>query len=73
MRKDQARILKECLNNDEPVFVLRGRDACAIPALNAYLLQCIKSGCSVEFLKDLKEIIDEFNIHHHTEMTKIPD
>jgi hypothetical protein len=73
MRKDQGRIVKECLNNDEPVFALRGRDICAIPALESYLLACHKAGCSEDFILELIEIIEEFHVHQRQEKPQIPD
>lgn len=73
MKKDQGRIVKQCLNNDEPVFALRGQDFCAIPALNAYYHACEIVGCSDDFLLEIKDVIQEFTKHQCSEPTKKPD
>jgi len=73
MRKDQARIVQRCLNDDEPVFALRGQDVCAVPALEKYFDTCVRNGCSQEFLDELNEIIEEFKLHQKTEPTKLPN
>lgn len=73
MRKDQARIVQKCLNDDEPVFALRGQDKCALPALVRYFDECVVNGCKQEFLDDLLDIIEEFKVHQESEITKIPD
>lgn len=73
MKKDQGRIVKQCLANDEPVFAIRGKDKCAIPALKRYYLTCVNAGCSTDFLNEIMEVIDEFTEFQSTEETKIPD
>lgn len=73
MKKDQGRIVKQCLANDEPVFALRGQDKCAVPALKRYYLTCGSAGCSQEFLNEIMDIIEEFSIFQSIEETKIPD
>ena len=73
MRKDQSRIVKQCLNNDEPVFALRGQDACVLPALYAYYNACLAACCSSGFLEEIASIIAEFEKHQQSEPTKLPD
>lgn len=73
MRKDQARIVQQCLKNDEPVFALRGHDACAVPALEKYFDSCVRMKCSQEFLDDVASIIEEFKFHQYLEPTRNPD
>lgn len=73
MRKDQAAIVRKCLNDDEPVFALRGQDKCAIPALVAYLDAAKAAGCNQSFLEDIQDIIEEFTVHQEIEFTKYPD
>lgn len=73
MRKDQSKIVKQCLSNDEPVFAIRGKDKCAIPTLKRYYLSCGIAGCSQEFLNEIEEVIEEFKVFQSTEETKIPD
>lgn len=73
--KDQNKIVKDCLLNDEPVIALRGRDRCVIPALIAYYNHCYNNGCSDEFLCDLKDLIDDFNAYQAENINslKLPD
>lgn len=73
MRKDQARIVQNCLRNDEPVFALRGNDACVVPALERYFDECVKNKCKQSFLDEISEIIEEFKLHQIQEPTHLPD
>jgi len=73
--KDQKRIVHLALVNEEPVFVLRGQDLCAIKAMKAYLIECADRGCSLEFLLDLRECITDFEAYQKEEgvLLKLPD
>ncbi|MBP8981472.1 MAG: hypothetical protein KBG19_00375 [Bacteroidales bacterium] len=73
MRKDQKKIVHDALINDEPVFVLRGKDSCALEALAAYYTACTKAGCSVKFQEEILECMDEFIMHKNEYGTTPPD
>lgn len=73
--KDQKRIVHQALMNEEPVFVLRGRDKCALTALKSYYIRCGADGCSKEFIEDLKECIADFEAYKKEEgvVMRLPD
>ena len=63
--KDQRRLLNRCVENEIPVFVLTGTDACALTALMAYAAEARSLGCSREFIKDLEgNVIPDFRDFH---------
>ncbi|MBO4985606.1 MAG: hypothetical protein J6C87_08205 [Bacteroides sp.] len=74
--KDQRRLLNRCVENEIPVFVLTGTDRCAQAALQAYLQEAIRLGCSEEFINDLKgNILPDFHDfqEQEPEKVKLPD
>lgn len=74
--KDQRKLLKRCIENEIPVFVLTGTDACAMTALMAYAAQARSIGCSKEFINDLEgNVIPDFKAfqHEEPEKVKLPD
>lgn len=74
--KDQRRLLNRCVENEIPVFVLTGIDACAMTALMTYAAQARSLGCSKEFIDDLeKNVIPDFRDfqEQEKEKVKIPD
>jgi hypothetical protein len=73
MRKDQKKIVHDALVNDEPVFVLRGKDTCALEALTAYYGACSRVGCTTKFQEEVMECINEFIMHKNEFGTTIPD
>ena len=74
--KDQRKLLNRCIENEIPVFVLTGTDACAMTALMAYAAQARSIGCSKEFINDLEgNVIPDFKAfqHEEPEKVKLPD
>jgi len=74
--KDQRRLLNRCVENEIPVFVLTGTDACALTALMAYAAEARSLGCNQEFIKDLEgNVIPDFRDFQiqEKEKVKIPD
>ena len=70
--KDQRRLLNRCIENEVPVFVLTGTDACAMTALMAYAAQARALGCSAEFIKDLEgNVIPDFRDFQQQEPEKV--
>jgi hypothetical protein len=45
---------------DEPVFLLRAQDNCAVPTLESYKRSAKRSGCTPEFLDTIDRMIDRF-------------
>ena len=74
--KDQRRLLNKCIENEIPVFVLTGTDACAMTALMAYAAEARSLGCSTEFIRDLEgNVIPDFRDFQkeEPEKVKLPD
>lgn len=74
--KDQRRLLCRCIENEIPVFVLTGIDACALAALTAYVKAAEENMCTEEFIRDLKEnILPDFETFQKEEpnLVKLPD
>lgn len=74
--KDQKKLLCRCIENEIPVFVLTGTDACALRALKAYIEQAQKMYCNEEFIRDLKDnILPDFETFQKEEsnLVKLPD
>lgn len=70
--KDQRRLLNKCVENEIPVFVLTGTDACAMTALMAYAAQARALGCSTEFIRDLEtNVIPDFRDFQKQENEKV--
>lgn len=74
--KDQRKLLNRCVENEIPVFVLTGTDACAMTALMAYAAEARSLGCGKEFIKDLEgNVIPDFRAFQkeEAEKVKLPD
>lgn len=74
--KDQRRLLNKCVENEIPVFVLTGTDACAMTALMAYAAEARALGCNTEFIDDLESnVIPDFRDFQaqESEKVKLPD
>ena len=70
--KDQRRLLNKCVENEIPVFVLTGTDACAMTALMAYAAQARALGCYSDFIKDLESnVIPDFKTFQIQEPEKV--
>lgn len=50
----------EVLPLDEPLFLFRGRDRLALPALLKFREICVADGCNDYMLGGLDEVIEEF-------------
>ena len=74
--KDQRRLLNKCVENEIPVFVLTGTDACAMTALMAYAAEARALGCNADFIEDLESnVIPDFRDFQkqESEKVKLPD
>ena len=57
--KDQCKLLRSCINNDIPAFVLQGDDSCMVEILEAAIGIYLRKGCTIEFLYDFQLLINE--------------
>lgn len=60
---------------DEPVFVVRARDTCALGTLEAYAEEASARGASEEFVESLTSVHDRFSAwqEEHRDEVAIPD
>lgn len=47
--------------DDEPVFLLRAQDKCAVPTMVAYYSSALKEGATTEFCDDVVQALNRFN------------
>ena len=75
MQKKDNKIIVDCDRDDIPMFVISGKDICAIPTLVEYLTQCALDGCSDEHKLAVKARLDEFREWqmNHPDRVHIPD
>lgn len=71
--KNPIKIVKDCFENEEPVFVLRGKDMFAVKAIQAYYEAVKNGGVSDDFVNEISEIKNDFNAFAKENNTKIPD
>lgn len=73
--RDQAVLVRNAVKNDIPAFALIGKDKFALQTLE-YYYSLAKQECSEEFLKDLRDLIDnDFGkfIEENPDKIKVPD
>ena len=63
------------LGDDEPAFVLRGRDKLAADAILGYAAACREAGCPEEHLTQVHEAVSRFDrfAEQHPDRMKLPD
>lgn len=67
-------MIKQCVEKDEPYFVLRGQDRCALAAIEAYCNEVKKHVKNPYFVEEIEEIMKDFRAYREeVERTKIPD
>lgn len=72
--KNPIKIIKDCIEKDEPYFVLRGKDRFAIDAIYAYYEAVSKGGATTYFVEEINEIRKDFETFaSDIENLKIPD
>jgi len=66
-------MIKQCVEKEEPYFVLRGQDICALPAIEAYF-EAIKTKVKDPyFIEEIEEIMKDFRAYREEQETHIPD
>lgn len=71
--KNPIVMIKQCVEKDEPYFVLRGQDVCALAAIEAYYEAVKKKVKDPYFIEEIDEIRKDFNAYLQEQQTKIPD
>ena len=71
--KNPIQIIKQCLANDEPYFLLRGKDLCALPAIERYYEAVRDKVTEPRFIEEIEEIMKDFRAFRQEQATHIPD
>jgi hypothetical protein len=67
-------MIKQCVEKEEPYFVLRGQDLCALAAIETYYEEVRKHVSNPYFIEEIEEIMKDFRAYREeVEKTKIPD
>jgi hypothetical protein len=66
-------MIKQCIEKEEPYFVLRGQDICALPAIKAYYEAIKQQVKDPYFLEEIEEIMKDFEAYRDEQQTHIPD
>ena len=72
--KNPIQMIKQCVEKDEPYFVLRGQDLCALAAIEAYYQEVRNHVKDPYFGEEIEEIMKDFRAYREeVDKTKIPD
>ncbi len=71
--KNPYTILKNCIEDEEPVFVLRGKDKFALQAIQAYHEAVKNGGATSDFVNEINEIKMDYEAFANESVVKIPD
>lgn len=71
--KNPIVMIKQCIEKDEPYFVLRGQDVCALAAIEAYYEAVKDKVQDPYFIEEIQEIKNDFQAYLKEQHTKIPD
>lgn len=71
--KNPIVMIKQCVEKEEPYFVLRGQDICALAAIEAYYEAVKKQVKDPYFIEEIEEIKKDFRAFLEEQKTKIPD
>lgn len=72
--KNPIQMIKQCVEKDEPYFVLRGQDVCALAAIEMYYAGVKEMVNDPYFIEEIEEIMKDFRAYREeTDKTKLPD
>ena len=72
--KNPIQMIKQCVEKEEPYFVLRGQDRCALAAVEAYYEAVRQQVKDPYFVEEIEEIMKDFRAYREEiTNTKIPD
>lgn len=58
---------------DEPYFLLRGQDICALPAIETYYENVKDKVKDSRFIEEIEEIMKDFRAYSEEQQMHIPD
>lgn len=72
--KNPIQMIKLCVEKEEPYFVLRGQDVCALAAIETYYEEVRNKVKDPYFIEEIEEIMKDFRAYREeVSNTKIPD
>lgn len=72
--KTPIQMIKQCVEKEEPYFVLRGQDVCALAAIETYYEEVRNKVKDPYFIEEIEEIMKDFRAYREeVSNTKIPD
>lgn len=72
--KNPIQMIKQCVEKEEPYFVLRGQDVCALAAIETYYEEVRNKVKDPYFIEEIEEIMKDFRAYREEgSNTKIPD
>ena len=72
--KNPIKMIKQCVEKEEPYFVLRGQDVCALAAIETYYEEVRNKVKDPYFIEEIEEIMKDFRAYREeVSNTKIPD
>ena len=72
--KNPIQMIKQCVEKEEPYFVLRGQDVCALAAIETYYEEVRNKVKDPYFIEEIEEIMRDFRAYREeVSNTKIPD
>ena len=71
--KNPIQMIKQCVEKEEPYFVLRGQDVCALAAIETYYEEVRNKVKDPYFIEEIEEIMKDFRAsREEVSNTKIP-
>ena len=71
--KNPIQMIKQCVEKEEPYFVLRGQDVCALAAIETYYEEVRNKVKDPYFIEEIEEIMKDFRAYREeVSNTKIP-
>lgn len=58
--KNPIQMIKQCVEKEEPYFVLRGQDVCALAAIETYYEEVRNKVKDPYFIEEIEEIMKDF-------------
>ena len=71
--KNPIQMIKQCNEKDEPYFLLRGQDICALPAIETYYENVKDKVKDSRFIEEIEEIMKDFRAYAEEQQMHIPD
>ncbi|TGY60451.1 hypothetical protein [Parabacteroides distasonis] len=72
--RNPIQMIKQCVEKEEPYFVLRGQDVCALAAIETYYEEVRNKVKDTYFIEEIEEIMKDFRAYREeVSKTKIPD